>query len=403
MLYQPERHELLHAMPWDESRARNVITQIVSEAEARFSPKTLWPTHPQDQNKTRQETYYMLYLGACGVFWSLRYLEKAGAVQLTRSYRDFVLPMLTPNRAVMKQPEGDTFGSYLMGDTSILLLSYWDDPSPATATRLEELVLANIDHPTREIMWGSPGTLLAALFMHQRTGDSRWADLYRATARKLWTQLEWSAEFGCHYWTQDMYGQRSTYLGAGHGFVATAASLISGRHLLSAEEWANWAERISNTVRRTAIWEGPLANWRIVLDTTPGLVGKQLVQYCHGAPGVVACLAEFPDPSIDQLLLAGGETTWRAGPLNKGSNLCHGTGGNGYAFLKLYRRFEDQTWLEHARAFAMHGIEQTEADRAKYGQGRYSLWTGDLGFAIYLWDCIHGSARFPTLDFFFAD
>jgi hypothetical protein len=25
--------------------------------------------------------------------------------------------------------------------------------------------------------------------------------------------------------------------------------------------------------------------------------------------------------------------TWRAGPLTKGAGLCHGTGGNGYAFL----------------------------------------------------------------------
>ena len=32
----------------------------------------------------------------------------------------------------------------------------------------------------------------------------------------------------------------------------------------------------------------------------------------------------------------------------------------------------------------------------------YSLWTGDLGFAIYLWDCLHATARFPSLDVFFA-
>ena len=34
---------------------------------------------------------------------------------------------------------------------------------------------------------------------------------------------------------------------------------------------------------------------------------------------------------------------------------------------------------------------------------RYALWIGDLGFAIYLWDCINGTARFPTLDVFFAN
>jgi hypothetical protein len=68
--------------------------------------------------------------------------------------------------------------------------------------------------------------------------------------------------------------------------------------------------------------------------------------------------------------------------------------------LKLYQRTGDALWLARARAFAMHGIAQTDADTARYGQGRYSLWTGDLGFAIYLWDCINATARFPTLDVF---
>jgi hypothetical protein len=62
--------------------------------------------------------------------------------------------------------------------------------------------------------------------------------------------------------------------------------------------------------------------------------------------------------------------TWQAGPLTKGSNLCHGTGGNGYAFLKLHRRFGDKKWLERARAFAMHGMAQTEADLATHGHLR---------------------------------
>ena len=48
---------------------------------------------------------------------------------------------------------------------------------------------------------------------------------------------------------------------------------------------------------------------------------------------------------------------------------------------------------QRARAFAMHAIRQTEADAAHYGRMRYSLWTGDPGFAIYLWDCINGYAR----------
>ena len=80
---------------------------------------------------------------------------------------------------------------------------------------------------------------------------------------------------------------------------------------------------------------------------------------------------------------------------------CGGS-GNGYAFLKLYRRTLDPVWLARARAFAMHGIAQFEADAARFGQLRYSLWTGDPGFAVYLWDCVQAQARFPTFDVFHA-
>jgi hypothetical protein len=101
-------------------------------------------------------------------------------------------------------------------------------------------------------------------------------------------------------------------------------------------------------------------------------------------------------------MVAAGEAIWAAGPLRKGSNLCHGTTGNGYAFLKLHQRTNDAQWLARARAFAMHAVDQFEAHAARYGQLRYSLWTGDLGLAIYLRDCIAERARFPTLDVFFG-
>ena len=50
----------------------------------------------------------------------------------------------------------------------------------------------------------------------------------------------------------------------------------------------------------------------------------------------------------------------------------------------------------------MHGLAQMEADETEYGQLRYSLWTGDVGFAIYLHDCLRATADFPTLDVFHA-
>jgi len=72
----------------------------------------------------------------------------------------------------------------------------------------------------------------------------------------------------------------------------------------------------------------------------------------------------------------------------------------GYAFLKLYRHTNDSIWLERARAFAMTAIAQCRQARNELGRGRYSLWRGDVGLAVYLWDCLTGVPRFPTVEIF---
>ena len=130
------------------------------------------------------------------------------------------------------------------------------------------------------------------------------------------------------------------------------------------------------------------------------------LQHCNGAPGFITTLAATPsgeDAGLDTLLLQAGELIWHAGPPVKFPSLCHGAAGSGYAFLKLHARTGDERWLDRARRFAMHAIDQAEAWRAQYGQRKYSLWTGDLGLAVYLADCIDcidGVGRVPLLDVF---
>jgi Lanthionine synthetase C-like protein len=108
--------------------------------------------------------------------------------------------------------------------------------------------------------------------------------------------------------------------------------------------------------------------------------------------------APFSTPAFEALLVRGGELTWTAGPVVKGSNLCHGTGGNGYAFLKLHKRTGNPIWLERAQSFAMAAIDQVRGARAAFGRVRYSLWTGDVGLAVYLWQCTGGEPQFPIVD-----
>lgn len=405
MLYDPARHVALETADWNEERVRAAIGRIVAQAEGGWREGRYWPVHPLDrEGEDPDPVETPLYHGAAGVAWALHYLQDCGAAVLGRDYLEDWQDLLAANRRWLQANAPGEGASYLMGDTPILMMALGRSPQLAAqlADELHALVDANRLHPARELMWGAPGTLLAALFLHERTGQERWAVLFRETAATLWTQLAWSEAHGCAYWTQDLYGRTSTYLDAVHGFVATALPLIRGRGLLGAEAWQQWQDCIANTVRRTATRDAGQVNWHPQLLGTERENAKKLLQFCHGAPGFVISLAGFPGRELDELLLAAGETTWAAGPLAKGSNLCHGTAGNGYAFLVLHARTKDPLWLARARAFAMHALAQCERDAQAYGQGRYSLWTGDIGLAVYLWDCLHARPRFPTLDVFYA-
>jgi hypothetical protein len=68
------------------------------------------------------------------------------------------------------------------------------------------------------------------------------------------------------------------------------------------------------------------------------------------------------------------------------------------ALLALYRHTGRSDWLDRARAFAVHALEQVERQREHYGIGRFSLWLGDLGAAVYAMQCVHADATLPTLE-----
>jgi hypothetical protein len=146
---------------------------------------------------------------------------------------------------------------------------------------------------------------------------------------------------------------------------------------------------------RSAVSEDGLANWPHPADrdTLVGRDGEIRLQWCVGAPGTVISTADYLD---EELLLAGAELTWQAGAHGdeKGSGICHGTAGNGYALLKAFDRTQDEHWLDRARRFAVHALDQVE----RRGHGRYSLFTGDVGVALFAADCVHARACYPVMD-----
>jgi hypothetical protein len=361
MLFQPEAHETLTGEPWSDDRMRTAITSIAADAEGAFADG--WPPHPLDGDVTAAELR-SVYLGGAGVVDALHRFARRGFVKLRRDYVRYLERLLDVQQGSFGE---DAERSLWMGETGIRLVLQRLAPSQANLERLSELIAANERDARCELMWGSPGTILA--------GRELGLDV---TASIEWLHGQRDTD---GLWTQQLSGQSRRFLGPAHGFAGCVLALGE-------------VAAVSETLERFAVEEDGLCNW-------PPLAGMRLdansdgqirTQWCHGAPGIIATLAHIID---EELAVAGGELTWRAGPLRKGANLCHGTAGNGYAFLALLARTGDERWLARARAFAMHAAAQVDASRADDGRGRYTLWTGDLGTALYLADCIEGGGRLP--------
>lgn len=399
-LFDPARHEPLTATPWSEAAAREAIARIAADALAAFTPDGLWPAHPLDEPDTPERRHAMLYFGAGGVIWALEHLRRVGAIAGDFDFRSTVATLVERNRALIDGWD-DARGSYLMGDTGLLLLQWRQTRDAALADALHASIEGNLRHKTLEALWGSPGSLLACLHMAEASGEPRWRDQFERGLRLLWQAMVFDEGLGAWLWVQDMYGRQSRYLGAGHGFAANVFPALRGAALLPATLVDAYGERAWRTLAATAVHAGDAINWAPEHDPSGLPPRKMLVQDCHGAPGIVCRLAGAPrTPAWDDLLRGAGELTWQAGPLAKGVGLCHGSAGNGYALLKLWQRSGDAVWLERARAFAMHAIEQVQRFAERSGQTRHSLWTGDIGVALFAWGCITGDARYPTLDVF---
>ena len=242
-----------------------------------------------------------------------------------------------------------------------------------------------MDNPTDDISWGAPGTLLAALALGEWTGEPRWEEAARESAAALRARR---GEDGL--WRQD-----DDYRGltTAHGAAGNTLTLLRF-------EWDDaLARETAAVLARHAVRHGDHANW-------PGTPRPQLrrprdgripVQWCTGAPGILAGAWEYLD---EELVLAGAELIWHAGAHNdeKGHGLCHGTAGNGFALLKAFARTGDERWLDRARRFAVHALAQADRLAAGNGRRRYSLFTGDLGTAFFAAACLDVDTRAPIID-----
>jgi Lanthionine synthetase C-like protein len=396
MLYRPEAFEPLVESGWDDGRVRDGIAAIVADADdALRGPKLMWRADAWD-NWHATSPMKNLYVGAAGVLWALDQLRRRGFAETGLDLGDLALRNLALFREkpdfikVLKLPEPRE-AALLMGEAGILLVAWRLAPSDELADDLFAQVRSNIHNEAEEVMWGSPGTLIAAKAMLEWTGEARWRDAWHESATAL---LSRRGKDGL--WVQRLYGREARSLTPPHGLVGNVQALVP---LLDEERAAALKHEAAAVLAENAVREDELANWPPQpRPKLPGPDGQIRVQWCAGSPGIVIAAADYLD---EELLLAGAELPWRTGPpgLEKGPSICHGTAGNGYAFLKAFARTHDEQWLERARRFAIHALDQVRRLREQRGRGRYSLWTGDLGAAMYAADCIEARSAYPIFEY----
>jgi hypothetical protein len=364
-LFRASEHEPLAGEEWSSERAEQAIAAIVADAEAAFDG-TLWPWHPSDGEEWSDSD---VYIGGAGMVWALAELGSTGWEDAAVSFIDRYRARPSP------WDEDPVATSYHFGELGVALVAFRLTRDAGLADRVHELVLAGRDSDANEVMYGAPGSLLVAEAMLAWTGEPRWEEAWNACAERVLAARDpdglWMAHIG---------GHAARFLGPAHGYAGNIRALANRGAAPPLADLAPYTLRVNG-----------LANWNPTEDFEPTEIR---VQWCHGAPGMVATLGDLLD---EELALAGGELTWRAGPIARGPGLCHGTAGNAYAFLVLHRRTGDEIWLDRARAYAMHVIGHVERERAKLGRGRYSLFTGDIGVALFLRHLLDGDDRFPTM------
>src|SRR5438067_7649834 len=183
MLFERAQFEPLIDEPWDPARVEDAIDVIVSDVDAAFDPEALWPAHEWD-GWEEPLPLKSLYVGAAGVIWALDALRRRGHADTSLDLAAAALRALELKRAAPDFTADEHYhpAALLTGETGPLLVAFRLVSDPALADDLHALVRANVDNPTDDVMWGAPGTLLAALAMREWTGAPRWEEAARETA-----------------------------------------------------------------------------------------------------------------------------------------------------------------------------------------------------------------------------
>ncbi|KDR23212.1 lanC-like protein 2 [Zootermopsis nevadensis] len=339
---------------------------------------------------------YSVYTGTSGI--ALLYILMSQ--RLDNSYEERALKMTERVLSKLKNHRV----SFLNGDAGPLaigaLLYHRQGVEPMCQECIDRLkkmlpqVLNLSSDLPDEILYGRTGYLFALLYLHKHLGqdiiDSK--IIQQVVSAVLSSGKKLAQQEGRNVPLMYMWHGKY-YLGAAHGISGILYMLLQAKDYMSESD-------LNNLVRPTIDYLQGLCFPSGNFPSSLGNNTDRLVQWCHGAPGIVFLFAQaykvFGDDQYLQTALKCGDVVWRRGMLSKGYSICHGVAGNGYTFLVLYHLTGDLKHLHRACKFAEWCMS--------YGKQQYhtpdrplSLFEGISGVIHFLVDVQEPKlANFPA-------
>eukprot|EP00639_Heterosigma_akashiwo_P011212 CAMPEP_0206375670 /NCGR_PEP_ID=MMETSP0294-20121207/9012_1 /ASSEMBLY_ACC=CAM_ASM_000327 /TAXON_ID=39354 /ORGANISM="Heterosigma akashiwo, Strain CCMP2393" /LENGTH=464 /DNA_ID=CAMNT_0053823623 /DNA_START=138 /DNA_END=1532 /DNA_ORIENTATION=+ len=335
--------------------------------------------------------------------------------------------------------------SFVLGPSGILGLQIWLGKVAENQAMMEEGVqgimgfkdLVLTTDQDNEILYGRAGYLFSLLWARKHAGEQSVPnDVITEVTDKIFQEGQVLQPRSGHL----MYEwHRSRYLGGAHGVTGIVTILLQALEAVHPggleglrQVWAQQQQQqdeMKGAAAEEKRSEGAtkLSNQLVLLRNTMDFLvelqlpdgnlptrpedrareraGSQdaLVQWCHGAPGLLqAALAAyrlFEDQRYLDSAKAAAQIIWTKGILTKGNGLCHGVSGNGYCFLQLHAATGDPEALYRAQQFGRACASPAVARRQRAPDRPLSLFEGLAGELLFLADLLArpGQAAFPAV------
>jgi len=252
--------------------------------------------------------------------------------------------------------------------TFLRLAEQLDMPGYVTAADLRMRRLRGAPALTNDLIYGTAGTVLALLALHDATGD----DSHLAEARALGDAIAGSAlagpeDVGGCYWSvapASPGGPSLPFLGLLHGAAGISLALAHlGRrtgepHHLGPALGA--AELLLATARPEPT-DVAVPDGSSVGLTWPRALGEATVglqAHCHGAGGIAQFLLWLdrivPDARLRDAARAGALAVAQLRARDDRTGICHGLSGTGHLMLDCHQAFGGSHWRDLAGECAGH-------------------------------------------------